>query len=782
MKPFSTNRIFFFSLVILSLIAGLAFTPANAPAAYQETTPTETPMAPMQQPTYPPVTLRSGNDVVMFSQVSQPDFVMRGPYASARIRFGVPVDWKLSPGAELQLVINHTFTSTRQTLSGAPLYNYGNTLQVSFNGKIIEIIPLGWTGLLTVVVPIPEEALVSTRDDRRHDLVLFLDAAEDCLFDESTSVVISSESRFYLPHQTVTPEMNFNFLPYPLYQSGQFLTLDQLAAQNAGLPLEPSAVLVVPNQPTAGEMQAALTTSAAFGKMSNNNLTSMVVSEGSLNDDLRASKDLIYVGKATSFSSLASLSLPSPANGESFAAAGSPDDGILQMIPSPWNSSRTVMVVSGGNEQAVVKGAQALSSFTFLTSGRPDLVVVEKVQPEQTAGEVPVDRTFRNLGYGPITLSGLGLVSADVRFFIPPGQGTNDEAYALIQFANSANINFNGSTLNVFINNLPVGGSRLELTDTSTSTLRVKIPPYSLKPNINILTIEAELFPLDGCWNYTSRQLWMSVSPDSLLHIPLSATSVSRNQFFNLAAYPYSLADHPSMKETSFVLAPNDPVALSAAASIASDLGRRMTGGLAEFSAYYADAVPDSARTENNLVIVGRASAIPLMQDLKDSLPAAFPPGSDVPAIEKLRVVFRLPANTSLGYLQLLTNPWNSNRTILTVGGSNEEGLNWASQGITLAQMRGQLAGNFAVVKEKEILTADTRSGVISGELPSSEPLSAVEQIQSAPASPSESVTGFARFSVSKDWIPPVLAGSLFLILLMIVVGIVSSRARKGTQ
>lgn len=781
MKPFTTNRFIFFSLVILSLVAGLAFTPANIPAAYQDATPTETPMViPPVQPTYPPVTLRTGNDVVLFSQVNQPDFVMRGPYASARIRFGVPVDWKLLPGAELQLVINHTFTSTRQTLSGAPLYNYGNTLQVSFNGKIIEIIPLGWTGLLTVVVPIPEEALVSNRDDRRHDLVLFLDAAEDCLFDESTSVVISSESRFYLPHQTVTPEMNFNFLPYPLYQSGQFLTLDQLAAQNAGLPLDSSAVLVVPNQPTAGEMQAVLTTAAALGKMSNNNLVTTVMAESNLNNEMRNTKDLVYIGKSTSFSTLASLPLPSPTSGESFAAAGSPGDGVLQMLPSPWNTSRTVMVVSGGNEQAVVKGAQALSSFSFLTSGRPDLVVVESVQPEQTAGEVPVDRTFRSLGYGPITLSGLGLVSADVRFLIPPGQGTNDEAYALIQFANSANINFNGSTLNVFINNLPVGGSRLELTEANTSTLRVKIPPYSLKPNINILTIEAELFPLDGCWNYTSRQLWMSISPDSLLHIPLSAASVSRNQFFNLAAYPYSLADHPSLKETSFILAPNDPAALSTAVSIASDLGRRMTGGLAEFSAFYANAVPDSVKTENNLVIIGRPSAIPLLQDLKDALPAAYPPGSDIPAIEKLRVVFRLPANTSLGYLQLLTSPWNSNRSILSVGGTNEDGLIWAGQSLTLPRLRGQLAGNFAVIKGDEILTADTRSGMISGELPSTAPLSAAEQIQSAPAAPAEPVTGFARFSASKDWIPPVLAGSLFLILLMIVVGIVSSRSRKG--
>jgi len=786
-----------FVLVILSLVAGLAFTPGSRASSYYAATatPTEAPSAtptlaptatsaPTLEPTQTPaavtpVDLRSGNDVIQFIQVPVQDTVMHGPYDLMRVRFGLPVDWKPLPGAELQLVVNPTFNTNRRYANGALAHTGGATIQVTYNNKVIDTIGLSQSGEQTVVIPIPQDALETVRRDRRHELILFLDASEDCEFSDTTSVIIKSTSRFFIPHENVTPEINFADLPYPFYQSGQFLTFEQIAARTNGIPFDSTTILVVPDQPDAAEIQAALTTSAALGNMSSSNLITTLVTESSLTADMRAAKDIIYIGKGASFPSLASLTLPAPASGDTFAGLGSPEDGVLQMIPSPWNPARVMMVVSGASNSAVVSAAQGLSSGAFLTAGRPDLVIVKAIQAEQPVSDVPVDRTFAGLGHRNITLSGVGTVSTDIIFFIPPGQTTNEDAYVQIQFSNAASINTNSSTLNLFINDQPIGGSRIFTDEENVNIFKAKIPASTLKPNVNVLTIEADLLGIDTCLNYTSTQLWTSISSDSLLHIPLVNATISRNQFFNLGAYPYTFNDHPDLKETSFIVTANDPTAWNTASLIASDLGRRITGGIVEFTAYYADAVPDAVRQSNNLLIIGRASRIPLLQDLKDSLPAAFEPGSDLASEKNLRVAFRLPDNTSLGYLELLVSPWNANRTILAILGTSDEGLDWAGKALTTSTLRSSLAGNFAVIKADEILTAETRNSMMSGSLSATAVMGAAADLEAMPVSTSAPVTGIAAFSASKEWIPPVIGAAVLLMILILVIGLRSARSQN---
>mgnify|MGYP001167281389 FL=1 len=70
------------------------------------------------------------------------------------------------------------------------------------------------------------------------------------------------------------------------------------------------------------------------------------------------------------------------------------------------------------------------------------------------------------------------------------------------------------------------------------------------------------------------------------------------------------------------------------AAHLAFDLGNRTDGTLADLVSVYAGAVPENVRQERDLLIVWRPSALPIIAELREALPALFEAGSDI-AIER---------------------------------------------------------------------------------------------------------------------------------------------------
>ena len=81
---------------------------------------------------------------------------------------------------------------------------------------------------------------------------------------------------------------------------------------------------------------------------------------------------------------------------------------------------------------------------------------------------------------------------------------------------------------------------------------------------------------------------------------------------------------------------------------------------------------------------------LPWLSWINASLPAPFAPSSDIAVERGMRVTYRLPEGTDLGYVQLLSSPWNSARTILAVMGSSDKGLTWAGNAITDPRWRSR--------------------------------------------------------------------------------------------
>ncbi|NJO84375.1 MAG: hypothetical protein HC828_17420, partial [Blastochloris sp.] len=118
-------------------------------------------------------------------------------------------------------------------------------------------------------------------------------------------------------------------------------------------------------------------------------------------------------------------------------------------------------------------------------------------------------------------------------------------------------------------------------------------------------------------------------------------------------------------------------------------------------------------KTTRDLLIVGRASKLPIMSELNDLLPASFENGSDIATEKNSRVIYRVPPGTDLGYVQLIQSPWNPERAVLTVLGSSDQGLEWAGAALWKAGLRSKLLGSFAAVKDEQVTISDIQPNAV---------------------------------------------------------------------
>jgi cellulose synthase operon protein B len=709
----------------------------------QDATPTPTPQPAEATPTLisiPP------ENTLTFEQLGKSEQFLDGPYDGWTLVFSTPSSWKLSPGAQLDLAFS---TSYNNLAGGAPVTNqaYGGTLTISFNGTAISILQINQIGDQTVHLAIPDRALESRRVDGRYELNFSLDGGINCDIHQQLSLIIKPESRLILPHTLIAPTTDLSHFPQPFSQD----------------PAWPdSALLVLPDQPTNSEIQSALTLGASLSNLTSNSFILNLTTEGKLTQDERAANHLILVGKAASLKILEQVVLPTQITSTGVDIAGSsPDDGVIQMVLSPWNDAKVILLVSGATDAGVVKASQAVSTGFIRPADKPNLAIISNVVAQPIPQAVPVDQTLAELGYGIKSttdrLNRPGTASSVFFFYTPPGTVAGPDAYFELQFSHSALLNFSRSGLMVLLNDQPIGSFRFsEASAEKKNQMKFLIPGPALLPGRNRLEVRTDLIPTDNCTSPQLAGLWMSIWPESMLHLP---------------TIPVPFVLHPTLGNTSFIVSKNDLIGWKTALVVATNIGDQLNGQLITLKAFFADAIPNTVKSEDHLILVGRPGAIPLIAELHDQLPGPFEAGSEIATEKNNQVAYRLGANARVGYLELLHSPWNNDRVILAVLGNSDQGLIQASQAITVPNLRSRLAGDFALVTGNQISVTDTRIRV-------SQTIDTTTQISQPAVEKSIDLAPYQAKQAS--WVLPVLLGSFVLMLLILSFVIFNGLRRRS--
>jgi hypothetical protein len=686
-----------------------------------------------------------------FSQLREEDIRMFSPFASKTMLFGLPANWKVLEGAQLELDMTVAIQN-----SAASTSIYGGTLTVALNENTIAVLSLNQSGSFTQAIKIPSTAFYSNRPDGRSELSFLLSTSQSCVVDQKMDVTIRPSSRFTVPHDVIQPDTNLANFPRPLYQDSMFVD---------------SARIVIPDQPTASELQAALTVAAGLEARTDNSMLIDTVSSSGLTEDKLSDSHLILVGNAASLPVLYQLLLPMGVSDGKFVNAG--DAGVLEMIVSPWNSERVILVVSGNDDQATVKAAQALSTGVIRSNSVSNLSLISNVNPKTYSAPSSVDRTLADLGYDNAVFEGRGENTETYQFYIPVGQTVTAEAYFEISLSNSTLLNYNRSGLFVVLNDRPIGSIRLsdDTANNPQKRVRIAIPASAVRVGLNYLDVTASLEPIDDCADPNQTGLFVTIWSDSRLYLPLKPAPISTADVPALAKYPMPFIQSPELSQTAFVLQHDSPESWGHAIKIAADLGGTSAGAIFTPAAFYADAIPDSARSNYNMLMIGIPSKMQVISEINDKLPGPFANGSDLADEKELQVIYQIDPSKPAGYLELLQSPWNPENVIITVAGNSPEGVFWAGEALLGEASRAKLLGNFAVVTDKQIITVDTR--LISEDLPVSSPATMPDDTQQPVTQPE--VEDYS----TPLWIPVALGFTVVLILIVIGVAIYMNRKRK---
>lgn len=677
------NKVFII-FVILILLASF---PLNVSA--QSATPTPTPGGPGVP------TIEGNTAKVTFAQLGFRNDTLTSPYDTSRVLFSIPPNWRLKEGGEVVIDYDIVFSGTDIAKIVNGLNPFGGAMTVSFNQKIIGTIPLDKAGSNTAHFSIPADALVAVREDGRHQLNIVLNAQFTCIYDLHANVVIKSTSQFILPFEVSSPLLDLAKLPAPFH------------LENALIP--DRTVVVTPDNASSNELQAALNILAGFGSMIGDTADFNLVNVGALTDNDLKSSNLIFVGKPGGLDLLSKVNLPlAMANGNfNNIPADSAKDGILQMALSPWNPEKAILVVSGTSDDAVAKAAYAASSGGIFTYNNPVLSFVSNVQLLNENIPSVEDFTFKDLGYKTVTLSGVGQVTTDYIFSISKDQVATKDGYVDLVYYHSGLLDYGQSSLTVNLNNQVINGTPFTKETEKLTTLRINIPAGILRFGQNRLVVTARMLISDSCDTSGFSTPWLTISDQSLIHIPVtqSAGPVSQSAL-DLKSFPYLFLTHSDLGDLAFVMPKASPAGLKIAGKLAYDFGVNATPSLPNLAAAYADAVPDDIRNNRSMIVIGKASTVPLVKEFNDRLPAPFDLNDNTASEKNMQISYRIPAGVSVGYLELIASPNNLEKAILFVAGNTDQGLDMAGNALVTPDLTSQLAGLFAVTNGTKIATS----------------------------------------------------------------------------
>ncbi len=655
-----------------------------------------------------PAIVRADTATIDFEQLKLQSLRMRGPQDSFFVSFAAPEHWGLEEPSSIELDLDiiipgdstsgagasNAITDTSKAQLDAGGRNcVAGTLNFSFNNTFLRSVPLLGGGSRKVSVPIKADALKpAPGSNNQHQLFVQFENPDRCGVDQYTQILVQPTSRFQFSKTDTEPTRDLTLLPRPLLQRT----------------FEPDrAMLVVPDAPSAEELEAALNVAAGFGRMTSGALAITTTAISRMSDTMWKNNHLIIVGKPFGLPIIGITKLTEPLSSGKFNLPNA-DDGIVQLAVSPYNRERVVLIVSGNSDVGVAKAGRAVSSGAVRPKTQRSVAVIANAGGPRANTETPPDtRSFTDLGYATQRAQGLGGNTFFIEFNAPNAVSLVGDGYIELAFVHSALLDYDRSNLNIFLNDIAIGSVRLSDASTRIARTRVPIPEAALRPGNNRIAIQSTLSTRSNERNQPFDAIWMSIQDDSQLFMRFSSKP-ARPTRANLAGLLKPFNEESNLGNVGFVLPERDPAAWKSAADLAYVLGIQSSNTALDVRAALASKVPETLSNERNLIVIGKAAELPFLTQIPN-LPAPFEKGSNIASEANVGVSNRVAPTDNMGYLQFVQSPFNPQRAILFALGSTDAGIEWASRAIADPNRRSRLTGNLAFINDEQIVPFTVR-------------------------------------------------------------------------
>jgi hypothetical protein len=659
-----------------------------------------------------------------------PPIELLSPEGSIDFSFSIPDDWVVGTPTTLFLTIDYAETFASVLPEGGS--GLSSQLDVRMDDVLVSSITLNSdnVGRQTLQIPIPD-ALMRNPDRRFHSVRLLFNASEYCDINAQARLTISNlESAFRFVYEEALPVLDFAFYPVPFYNSP------------IGTEVE-SVIFVLPETPNDGDLQAAASVAGGLGILSGDNVEFQFAFDSQLSPADWQNNNLILIGEVDEHIQIRDLYrrnvLPSTWDGTTLTADEqtiAADEGLLHLVANPDNANRAILVVTGQSELAVARAGQALG-------GRPSIIGITGTTAvifDSSAvarfsglndGTVPPIYLFSDLNAGQdIVLRGVGVQVASFNFDVPIGGEISEDAYIEIRYNNSTTIENQNATLTVAFNDIPVASTRLQRgatdiqtnTDTITTeafrTLQARIPQGIIVPGErNTVTLIADLGSNWTCDIPDGNTLWVTISKESSMYLPqIAATSEELYPLVSQFPSPYNML--PNLSDVLISLPdPLTAVEGQQLVEITSFIADTTRFGEGFSPVIFRGELPESVdRTAFNFIVLGRPTTNAFLRELNEGkddisyLLQPFDPNTDDFIQVYDDVSYRLRDRTAVGVLQTFTSPWNEERRVTVLSGSEALGQLSASNALlNIPFGRSGLRGDVVFTTFNSAFAIDTR-------------------------------------------------------------------------
>jgi len=270
-----------------------------------------------------------------------------------------------------------------------------------------------------------------------------------------------------------------------------------------------------------------------------------------------------------------------------------------------------------------------------------------------------------------------------------------------LHFAHSTLLLPKNSTLNISLNETPVGSIMLDSSNTTDAHSSFHLPARLFQPGDNTLTVTADMElqkqqatqadQLD-CLHRNYNEAWLVAYSDSNFNLPGGHTGVG----LTLADYPRGFFGSGNFSDLAFVVQDTPDInAANAVIQISNRLGHFTTSTALTPRVIDAKTLGTMSQPYVHQILIGRPTKNSAIQKINAQLPLPFQTGTDKPTqLQTIPIVS--PAKNSQGYLQSIGGPDDQSRLIVT--GNTDQGVLWASQVLNNPDLFMKLNGDLAIL------------------------------------------------------------------------------------
>lgn len=376
------------------------------------------------------------------------DIRMEGVVGSHSIFVPIDEHWKVKDNAYIEIfyttsvISEYDFSSMTVYVNNSPIESFW------INDKV--------AGQKHLTIPLPKEKL--TTGFNNVSFVSYHRLTDNICEDDANSanwILLGKETRVHIEYEELFDNDDLLDFPYPFIKTSRDLPLD--------------FVLTLADEPRKADVQASLMLSAYTGLI--NRFTNVNYQIKSFEETSKKLNNLIFIGSIESIpNELKDVFTTDELQRMELEA-------IVKKVISPYNSTRRILMIVSDDEKSVIEAVKALTRNEMVSqmdkSTQWFSMESAITEPEENENDY---MDLRSLGYGHILFEGRKRGSASAFINVPPTWVVTDEAKILIKFKYSDIIQYEKSSISVFINNVPVGSKVFDADHVQDDTLILPIP------------------------------------------------------------------------------------------------------------------------------------------------------------------------------------------------------------------------------------------------------------------------------------------------------------------